>query len=97
MTAAAAASARAAAGSASWTLPGSAPPACRARRLRTGLTALGIAIGIAAMMAVLGISESSRADLLATLDRLGTNLLTVSAGRDALRRGRERCRRRRRR
>jgi putative ABC transport system permease protein len=52
-----------------------------ARRLRTGLTALGIAIGIAAMMAVLGISESSRADLLATLDRLGTNLLTVTAGR----------------
>jgi putative ABC transport system permease protein len=51
-----------------------------ARRLRTGLTALGIAIGIAAMMAVLGISESSRADLLATLDRLGTNLLTVQAG-----------------
>jgi putative ABC transport system permease protein len=51
-----------------------------ARRLRTSLTALGIAIGIAAMMAVLGISESSRADLLATLDRLGTNLLTVSAG-----------------
>ena len=53
----------------------------RARRLRTSLTALGIAIGIAAMMAVIGISESSRADLLATLDRLGTNLLTVSAGR----------------
>jgi putative ABC transport system permease protein len=52
-----------------------------ARRLRTSLTALGIAIGIAAMMAVLGISESSRADLLATLDRLGTNLLTVGAGR----------------
>src|SRR6266540_4224246 len=52
----------------------------RARRLRTGLTSLGIAIGIAAMMAVIGISESSRADLLATLDRLGTNLLTVSAG-----------------
>lgn len=52
----------------------------RARRVRTGLTALGIAIGIAAMMAVLGISESSRADLLATLDRLGTNLLTVNAG-----------------
>ena len=51
-----------------------------ARRLRSGLTALGIAIGIAAMMAVLGISESSRADLLATLDRLGTNLLMVSAG-----------------
>jgi putative ABC transport system permease protein len=53
----------------------------RARRIRSTLTALGIAIGIAAMMAVVGISESSRADLLATLDRLGTNLLTVNAGR----------------
>ena len=51
-----------------------------ARRLRSGLTALGIAIGIAAMVAVLGISESSRAHLLAELDRLGTNLLTVAPG-----------------
>ncbi len=50
------------------------------RRLRAALSALGIAIGIAAMVAVLGISESSRADLLAQLDRLGTNLLTVSPG-----------------
>jgi putative ABC transport system permease protein len=52
----------------------------RTRRLRASLSALGIAIGIASMVAVLGISDSSRADLLATLDRLGTNLLTVSAG-----------------
>lgn len=52
----------------------------RSRPLRAGLSALGIAIGIAAMVAVLGISESSRADLLASLDRLGTNLLTVQAG-----------------
>ena len=52
----------------------------RARRLRSALTAAGIAIGIAAMVAVLGISESSRAELLASLDRLGTNLLTVSPG-----------------
>jgi putative ABC transport system permease protein len=52
----------------------------RTRRLRAALSALGIAIGIASMVAVLGISNSSRADLLATLDRLGTNLLTVSAG-----------------
>ncbi len=50
------------------------------RRLRAALSALGIAIGIAAMVAVLGISESSRQDLLASLDRLGTNLLTVQAG-----------------
>ena len=52
----------------------------RSRRLRSVLTALGIAIGIAAMLAVLGISASSRAALLAELDRLGTNLLTVSPG-----------------
>ena len=52
----------------------------RTRRLRAALSALGIAIGIAAMVAVLGISESSRADLLAQLDRLGTNLLTVRPG-----------------
>ena len=37
-------------------------------------------IGIASMVAVLGISESSKSDLLAQLDRLGTNLLTVQAG-----------------
>jgi putative ABC transport system permease protein len=52
----------------------------RTRRLRAGLSALGIAIGIAAMVAVLGISESSRSDLIATLDRLGTNLLRVAPG-----------------
>ena len=52
----------------------------RTRRLRTGLSGLGIAIGIAAMVAVLGISSSSKADLLAQLERLGTNLLTVSPG-----------------
>jgi putative ABC transport system permease protein len=52
----------------------------RTRKLRAALSALGIAIGIASMVAVIGISDSSRADLLAALDRLGTNLLTVSAG-----------------
>jgi putative ABC transport system permease protein len=50
------------------------------RRLRAALSAVGIAIGIASMVAVLGISESSRADLLATLDELGTNLLEVAPG-----------------
>ncbi|MFB6624091.1 ABC transporter permease [Streptomyces sp. NPDC056374] len=59
----------------------------RARRARVVLSALGIAIGIATMVAVVGLSESSRADLMARLDRLGTNLLTAEAGKDAL--GRE--------
>ena len=52
----------------------------RSRRLRASLSALGIAIGIAAMVAVLGISESSKANLLQALDELGTNLLVVEAG-----------------
>jgi ABC-type antimicrobial peptide transport system permease subunit len=52
----------------------------RTRRLRAALSALGIAIGIAAIVGVLGISESSRADLLAQLDALGTNLLSVRVG-----------------
>jgi putative ABC transport system permease protein len=50
------------------------------RRMRAVLSVLGISIGIAALVAVLGISESSRADLLGQLDRLGTNLLTVEPG-----------------
>lgn len=54
------------------------------RRLRSTLTAVGIAIGIAAMVAVLAISDSSRASLLSVLDRLGTNLLSVSPGKTFL-------------
>ncbi len=46
------------------------------------MTTIGVAIGIAAMVAVLGIAESSRSDLLARLDRLGTNRLEVRAGRN---------------
>ncbi len=52
----------------------------RARPLRVVLSALGIAIGIAAMVAVVGISTSSRAKLDRLLDALGTNLLTVGPG-----------------
>ncbi|MEO3786684.1 ABC transporter permease [Actinocorallia sp. B10E7] len=52
----------------------------RARPLRAALSALGIAIGTAAIVAVLGLSSSSQAGLLAEIDRLGTNMLTVEAG-----------------
>jgi putative ABC transport system permease protein len=44
------------------------------------LSALGIAIGVAAIVAVFGLSASSQAGLLAEIDRLGTNMLTVSDG-----------------
>jgi putative ABC transport system permease protein len=52
----------------------------RTRPLRAALSALGIAIGVAAIVAVLGLSSSSQAGLLAEIDRLGTNLLTVTKG-----------------
>lgn len=52
----------------------------RSRKMRTALSALGVSIGIAALVGVLGLSESSRADLLDELDALGTNLLTVEVG-----------------
>lgn len=55
----------------------------RARPMRAVLSALGIAIGIAAMIAVVGISASSRERLNAQLSALGTNLLTMQPGERA--------------
>ena len=52
----------------------------RTRKLRAGLSALGIAIGVAAIVAVLGLSSSSEAGLLAEINQLGTNLLEVTNG-----------------
>ncbi len=51
----------------------------RTRRLRTGLSTLGVAIGIAAMVGVLGLSASSREELQTKIRALGTNLLEVQA------------------
>jgi len=52
----------------------------RTRKLRAALSALGIAIGVAAVVAVLGLSASSAAGLNAEIAKLGTNLLTVANG-----------------
>lgn len=54
----------------------------RSRKLRALLSALGIAIGIASIVAVLGVTRSSESHLLAQIDQLGTNLLTVVNGQD---------------
>ena len=62
-------------------LPALAALGLRIRRLQAALSALGICIGIAAIVGVLGITQSSESDLLAQIDRLGTNLLTVQNGR----------------
>ena len=50
----------------------------RGRPVRAALSATGVAIGVATLVAVLGISASSQAQLIAQIDALGTNLLTVS-------------------
>jgi putative ABC transport system permease protein len=55
----------------------------RGRPMRTTLSCLGIAIGIACVVAVLGVSASSQAVLLRQIDQLGTNLLTVRPGDNA--------------
>ncbi|WP_066522343.1 ABC transporter permease [Curtobacterium ammoniigenes] len=55
----------------------------RTRPTRVVLSALGIAIGIAAMVAVVGISSSSKAKLDQVLDLLGTNVLTIRASQRA--------------
>jgi putative ABC transport system permease protein len=65
-------------------LIGTALSGLRTRRLRAALSALGIAIGIGAMVAVVGVSASAQANLLAEIDALGTNLLTVTPGQTFL-------------
>jgi putative ABC transport system permease protein len=65
-------------------LVGVALQGIRTRKLRAALSALGIAIGIGAMVAVVGVSSSAQANLIAEIDSLGTNLLTVSPGTDFL-------------
>src|ERR1700683_3297841 len=52
----------------------------RTRRARAALSALGIAIGVAAIVAVLGLSASSPAGLVGGNDRLRTTLLTATSG-----------------
>jgi putative ABC transport system permease protein len=54
----------------------------RTRKLRAGLSALGIAIGVAAIVAVLGLSSSASAGLLDEISALGTNLLVVENGQN---------------
>ena len=52
----------------------------RTRKLRAALSVLGISIGIASLVAVLAISETSKGELLAKIETLGTSLLTVGPG-----------------
>jgi putative ABC transport system permease protein len=63
-------------------LAGLASIGLRTRKLRAALSALGIAIGVAAITAVLGLAASSKAGLISEINALGTNLLTVTNGQN---------------
>ena len=52
----------------------------RTRPMRAFLSALGIAIGIAAMVSMVGLAASSSENINRQLDKFGTNLLRVSPG-----------------
>ena len=52
----------------------------RSRKMRTALSALGVAVGIAALTAITGIAASNQAELLAKLDALGANMIVVQPG-----------------
>ena len=54
--------------------------AIRTRRLRSGLTVLGILIGIAAVMLTVGLGQGAQAKVAAQINQLGSNLLIVSPG-----------------
>ena len=49
-------------------------------RLRTGLTALGIVIGVAAVIAMLALGNGARASMERTLRSAGTSIVQVTAG-----------------
>jgi putative ABC transport system permease protein len=63
-------------------LAGLASVGLRTRKLRASLSALGIAIGVASIVAVLGLARSSQVLLINEINALGTNLLTVTNGQD---------------
>jgi putative ABC transport system permease protein len=54
--------------------------AVRTHRLRSGLTVLGIMIGIAAVILTVGLGQGAQDQVSSEINSLGTNLLTVSPG-----------------
>ena len=54
--------------------------AVRTHRLRSGLTVLGILIGIAAVILTVGLGEGAQAQVGSEITSLGTNLLTITPG-----------------
>jgi putative ABC transport system permease protein len=63
--------------------------ALSAHKMRTGLTLLGIIVGVAAVVAMVAIGQGTRAEVLRKVENMGTNLLVVSAGQLKLVAGRQ--------
>jgi putative ABC transport system permease protein len=59
---------------------GSALEALKSNKLRAFLTALGIIIGVGAVIVMVGLGEGAQASVQSRLARLGTNLLTIQPG-----------------
>ncbi|HTX93181.1 MAG TPA: ABC transporter permease [Anaerolineales bacterium] len=56
-------------------------------KLRSGLTILGIVIGVAAVIAMLSVGQGAQNSITSSINSIGTNLLFVSAGASARFRG----------
>lgn len=54
--------------------------ALRANKLRSVLTMLGIIIGVAAVIAMVGIGNGATASITSSIEGMGSNLLTISSG-----------------
>ncbi len=63
-----------------WETVRTSADALRSHRLRSGLTVLGVLIGIAAVILTVGLGEGAQARVTASVDALGSNLLVVSPG-----------------
>src|SRR5437868_14395002 len=63
-----------------WELIGLAWQGISANRMRSGLTVLGIIIGIAAVIALLAIGQGAKVETDKQIQKLGSNLIFVRAG-----------------
>ena len=52
----------------------------RTSRLRTALTMLGVIIGVASVVALVGVGQGTTSNITSRLSSLGTNLLTINPG-----------------
>ena len=50
-------------------------------KLRTALTTLGIAIGVASVIILIAVGNGSSKQIQSSIDRLGTNTITIQANR----------------